>query len=325
MEDREQEILAKLDSELSVDAASVEYYVSMPFDERLHYLLDNETTTIEISTSRESSQQLDKRFFPPNSIQPTDLLIDDDTFETIDIDSFTFRMSGSLSLSADAVSIDASISSHTDEANPVRIRNSSESKDEFFIYKDSDDGLISSRLNTKDLLVLLGSLSNIETSSLSRVLSTLETDNVVHPASYNHLIENLWSQLGDEFGSKIEKKTISVEIPQTNEHYSEVIKLRYEEEEIDSASIVRLTLENVKRIERADVEDVHTLRLAFSSKESDTINQSAERLVSSGITPMHLMSIDGLKTEKGRPTVLNLNDPEVIEQFVNWFDQLVSA
>lgn len=324
MDARENEIFEKLAAELSVDAASAEYYVGMPFDERLHLLLDNELSTTIIKATGETSQPLDPRFFPPNSILETDVMIDEKTIEPIQIDAYTYQLSGALSLDRDKLTIDATINSDLNDERPVHIRNSYDSDDEFIIYKDTFDGMVSDRISTKELAALFGSLSDIDLSAINKSFSSHEEDTPANITLYRRAIETIWSHLGEATGSKIRRRTLIVPLAESNENFSEFIKLRYEEEEKIDESIIRLVLENAKEIERADVEDVHTLKLVFSSESKENLNQSAQRVVSSGMSPMNLLSIDGQKKVDGRVTNLNLNDPEVIKQFVDWFDQLVS-
>ena len=323
----EQLLLARLDEELEVgvDAATAEYYVDMAFDERLMSLLENEPSVTTINVPRITSQPLNSALFTPNDSESPEA-IPEKIDEHTPIDQFSFRISGSLQTDVSTLRINAKIESDLHDQEPVIVENATDIPDTFLLYKATSDGFISQRITKEELLFFLASLSNIDVFDVVSALSAFSEEDRQKPQFTNGFIEQLWAQLGEEAGSKRTERTIEHDISDDPASpRKKVLKLTYVQEETATESLVHLSLAHVETHEDLDVSDTHRLQLMYSFDTRDTFAHYAERFIVSGMPSMKLIKIEGTHHHSGRTIPLNLYDPEIIELFVNWFDELVSA
>lgn len=315
-----EKLLQSLDQELEVNLASAEYYATMPFDERLLALLESEPATFHTQATFHTSQNLNRDFFPVNYTDVFDITIDSDTIEPLPLDGFAYYLKGSASFDSRHIIMDAKVYPDLNDSGYTTIQNAPENPDTFHMYKSTPHGIVFETLDAKGLLSILASLADIDTSKLRSIAPDITNKTVLHKT-----IEHLWTSLGEMYGSSKKVRTLSHEVSDEESTIREYLKVTYTDEETPDQSLIHLKLENVKELKDLDINDVHTLKLTFAQNSHTHIKQYAERLVASGIIPMHLVGIDGVRKNNGRTTQLNLNDPDVIKLFVDWFDQLVAA
>lgn len=327
-----EQILSQLEQELFIDTASIEYYITMPFDERLELLLEEEAPTVAIETGGVSSYLRNHKLFPPNTIEPVEVFLDEDTPSEVDVEAFSFKLKGSMRLDHKKISINAEVTSDLNDGVPTFIQDVRGANNEFIVLRSTDtgDGFIHEMLDTVGLIHLLGSFADIDRASMANVLKQATHDGKLRRRDLHILLMNTWSLIGYKMGSKKETKMLSHTLPKESDMYSESIKLERQEEQNQTEDLLRFTLERTKTFEGLDVEDTYSLKLEFSSDpqkaEHTILNQMAERIIASGITPLTLVGVSGSRIiNGGKKTELNLNDIEVITQFVDWFDQLITA
>lgn len=301
--EEEKTLLAQFEQEIDIDAATLEQYVTMPFNYQLHALLEKESPTTIITTVPVK-----------RSLEAT----------TPDEAAISFHAQGMAQFHPQTIEMDVVVRPAIEEGYPFHITNSPTNKDEFIVNQESEEGNFIEVLSKEQLFVLFASLVHKDGQALLKARDALPEEVRSNPKYLHDLIEQFWMELGEQSGHKYTVTTLEKDISTTTQPYREYLRLTYEEEETLNESLAHLTLENRKEFDALDARDLHKLRITVSSNDITRFDQEAQRHVQSG-TGESLTANQSTGQESGRITSLDLNNPLVIKQFVDWFNQLIAA
>jgi hypothetical protein len=310
----------------SVEDAEAEYFADMAFDDRLLYLLANESSKITLSLAHKTSALTNigaSALFSPNSTEVVDITLDDDHIEELEVPAFSYRMEGRLEQYPGRLEIDAIITPDDTYGEAIHIESTPHSPDVFYISRRGEKPDVEI-IDTKELFYVLCQLGGASKQSIDQVCTALTAINQNKPSIFRANIEEVWRQLGETHGEITTATELShiVETP-AREDFPEKIKLRREEVETADATFIKLFLEHTTEMTTLDVEESYCLTLVFEQVNSRNTEKNAEKVIVSGISP-RMITLDIERKSKGRVTKLDLDTASIKELFVNWFDQLVS-
>lgn len=328
-------LFEQLDNEIpDIDLASFEYFSNIPFDARLEQLLDNETPEVHISLEGSTTQFLDDPLFPSNELNLVDVTLGDDEVVTFDAGKYRYSLDGTSRYDGQKVSVELNIHDGDSNICGVVVNDIPDHTDAFVAYRiDPDRPQASKVLNTKELIRYMCLLANVEPRTAENALRYIEAgvkdpDGIkLDRTIYQEYFMQLWNRLGqgDESASRSETRKIIHELDSVHETEQEVLRLQQTETETSDDTTLTTTLEYAKIYQELDIEDTYTVTLEFTKSGKENIGQSASRIVSSGADAYRLKKAVATQIIQGRETILDLNDPDIQQLFVDWFDQLVSA
>lgn len=322
-----------------------EYFLSMPFDERLFDKLSNTPYGVNVEKFEGNTTLLVREpfitFFPDNNRAPieTRRTLAEGAFPLLDIDvpSFSFLANGKISSATnDARHLDVNITIHSElqDDAPVEIHDVVEEDGQFIISKSGKEGVLSERINSRGLLALIGGLAELDGVDLNpraKVISIFSKEELANPEAedsakepiernYNKEIIDLWQEIGEEQESLVVSHELERQVLDTPDK-TETIHLSYNQIENSKGSFFHLFLDFTTHYPTLDVEDDYRLELLY--KYRDPYEQDAERTITSGALPLELSlsTVDAFH-HGPKKTKLDIGDPATRELFVNWFDEL---
>lgn len=304
-----------------LDAAQIEYFADMAFDDRLLTILERESKTIAIDTVGNTTQLVGEGFFEANSlVYETVQLSEDGPLDELPLGSFSYRAKGTIVEQPGKLEIDLRISADIDDQPAMYVQSDPKNRDGFFVYRDGliDEPSYVSTVELSQLVMMLGGLDAASRKQLRKGIGN-------KPAAYRPLITQLLKNIGERAGEMTESTFLIINLPASTDERPQRGKLAYVTRETPIESTVTMTLQNVTDYPELDSQEAYTLRLAYANAGHTNLEKDAKKVISSGIAPPTLRGIEMSHEATGvRPHKLDINDPTVQQLFVDTFDQIVT-
>jgi hypothetical protein len=295
-----------------MEIALSEYFADIAFDQRLLDMIEAEPTHIDLDVPLKTKEVLDEALFPHNSADDTE----DDSEQEVPVTDF--RVRGTMDIAPGSLGF--ALTFHSQVGEPSIIHLESESTGPVYLFDDDSTDL--RELSVSELTDFSLRVADISEADRRALLSALEGRGLFQ---FRTTISDLWEKLAIRSGDITKNTKIHQDMPSDDTSIKKRANIEYEEVEKQSSSKITVTLEYVIQYLELDAEEAYTLVLSYENNDQAAIEQKADKYIVSGISGLELTSARASHRLLGKKKPLDVQDPLIMQLFVNTFDGLLTA